>query len=197
MMCASSTVFLECRVSLFAQEAGGNVAHVCFLHLVIIATVAVDTHILEGLHDGIEIEAHVDEAVDEVLVPALIPNSPRWDHVSTRFSRKDIVKGQQVRKLVRMVPAYFAMSSSFFCVALRCSWSGGGCVRGAPACFTAQSCATQEKNSWSSIIILATSASCGSLGFGASRSMRKDRRAVLMVPTGDQPLPRISRQMAP
>lgn len=62
--------------SLLAEEAGGDVAHVCLLHLVVVAAVAVDTHILECFHDSVEVEAHIDEAVDEVLVPALVSRNP-------------------------------------------------------------------------------------------------------------------------
>ena len=45
--------------------------------------------------------------------------------------------------------------------------------------------------------ILATSASCGSLGSGVLRRDWRERRADLMVRTGDQAVPRVSRQMAP
>jgi hypothetical protein len=61
----------------------------------------------------------------------------------------------------------------------------------------AQSCAFWANALGSSIIILATSASCGSLGLGDSSNILSDIRAILMVPTGDQPLPRVSRQIAP
>jgi hypothetical protein len=45
--------------------------------------------------------------------------------------------------------------------------------------------------------MLATSASCGSLGSGVLRSDCKERRADLIVRTGDQAVPRVSRQIAP
>lgn len=54
---------------------------------------------------------------------------------------------------------------------------------------------TNESGSVKSI--LATSASCGSDGFGFSRSILIESRAVLIVWTGDQLVLRISRQIAP
>ena len=45
--------------------------------------------------------------------------------------------------------------------------------------------------------MLATSASCGSLGSGVLRRDWRERRADLIVRTGDQAVPRVSRQMAP
>jgi hypothetical protein len=45
--------------------------------------------------------------------------------------------------------------------------------------------------------ILATSASCGSLGSGVLRRDCKERRADLIVSTGDQAVPNVSRQIAP
>jgi hypothetical protein len=45
--------------------------------------------------------------------------------------------------------------------------------------------------------MLATSASCGSLGSGVLRRDCRERRADLMVRTGDQAVPNVSRQIAP
>jgi hypothetical protein len=45
--------------------------------------------------------------------------------------------------------------------------------------------------------MLATSASCGSLGSGVLSRDCKDRRADLIVSTGDQAVPNVSRQIAP
>lgn len=45
--------------------------------------------------------------------------------------------------------------------------------------------------------MLATSASCGSLGSGVLRRDWRERSAALMVRTGDQADPRVSRQIAP
>jgi hypothetical protein len=47
------------------------------------------------------------------------------------------------------------------------------------------------------VSIAATSASCGSFGSGVLSRDCRERRADLMVRTGDQAVPRVSRQMAP
>lgn len=71
------------------------------------------------------------------------------------------------------------------------------CCRGASAYLIAQSCAMRTKPLGSTNNMLATSASWGSEGLGFSRSMRTERRAVLMVWTGDQLFLSVSRQIAP
>ena len=45
--------------------------------------------------------------------------------------------------------------------------------------------------------MLATSASCGSFGSGVLRRDCRERRADLIVSTGDQAVPNVSRQIAP
>ena len=45
--------------------------------------------------------------------------------------------------------------------------------------------------------ICATSASWGSSGLGSPRSSWRERRVVLMLSTGDQADPNVSRQIAP
>jgi len=45
--------------------------------------------------------------------------------------------------------------------------------------------------------MLATSASCGSFGSGVLRRDCRERRADLIVNTGDQAVPNVSRQIAP
>ena len=68
---------------------------------------------------------------------------------------------------------------------------------GAFACLMAHSLATCWNCTGSFINILATSASCGSLGSGVLRRDWRERRADLIVRTGDQAEPRVSRQIAP
>jgi hypothetical protein len=68
---------------------------------------------------------------------------------------------------------------------------------GAFACLIAHSLATRWNCSGFFISMLATSASCGSFGSGVLRSDCKERRADLIVRTGDQAVPRVSRQIAP
>ena len=68
---------------------------------------------------------------------------------------------------------------------------------GAPAKRWAHSWALTRKAAGFLIICCATSASCGSVGSGASKRDCSERRAVLMVRTGDHFCERVSRQMAP
>jgi hypothetical protein len=68
---------------------------------------------------------------------------------------------------------------------------------GAPAYFCAHSAALRSNSFGSFIIILATSASCGSFGSGDSMSWPRERIAVFIVRTGDHPSFRVSRQIAP
>ena len=70
-------------------------------------------------------------------------------------------------------------------------------VFGAPACLIAHSRATRWNWSGFFMSILATSASCGSFGSGVLRRDCRERSADLIVRTGDQAEPRVSRQMAP
>jgi hypothetical protein len=68
---------------------------------------------------------------------------------------------------------------------------------GALACLMAHSLATCWNCTGLFINMLATSASCGSLGSGVLRRDWRERSADLMVRTGDQAEARVSRQMAP
>ena len=68
---------------------------------------------------------------------------------------------------------------------------------GAPAYFTAHSCATRLNSFGFRVSIPATSASCGSFGSGVLRSDCREMRAALIVRTGDHAVDKVSRQMAP
>lgn len=68
---------------------------------------------------------------------------------------------------------------------------------GAAACLMAHSRAMRWNLSGLFISMDATSASCGSLGSGVLRRDCRERRADLMVRTGDQAEPMVSRHMAP
>lgn len=72
-----------------------------------------------------------------------------------------------------------------------------GAPLGAPAYFIAHSLATCANSSGCLINILATSASCGSLGSGEARRDWREIRAFFNVMMGDQALLRVSKQMAP
>lgn len=49
--------------SSFAKQTSRDVAHVSLLQLVILATHAVDSHVLEGFDDYLDVETHGHEAV--------------------------------------------------------------------------------------------------------------------------------------
>ena len=68
---------------------------------------------------------------------------------------------------------------------------------GAPAYLIAHSRATCSNSEGFRISMLATSASCGSLGSGVLRRDCKEMSADLMVSTGDHCVLSVSRQMAP
>lgn len=63
-------------ILLLAEKSSGDIAHIRFLQLVVLAAVAVDTHKDERLDHGINVEAHVDEPVYQVLVIPLVPANP-------------------------------------------------------------------------------------------------------------------------
>lgn len=56
-----------------AKEARSDVAHICLLQFVILATHPIDADVLERGDDSFDIESHGDEAVDQLLVVALVP----------------------------------------------------------------------------------------------------------------------------
>ncbi len=60
-------------VSLLAQESGGDITHVRLLELVVLAPVAVDTNKVKGFYYGVQLEAHIDKAVNEILAVSLVP----------------------------------------------------------------------------------------------------------------------------
>lgn len=68
---------------------------------------------------------------------------------------------------------------------------------GAPAYLTAHSRALCSNSAGFRINMLATSASCGSLGSGVERSDWREIRADLIVSTGDHCDDSVSKQMAP
>lgn len=56
-----------------AKQPCRDVTHVRLLELIIFAVHAVNAYILEGSNDLRDIEAHGNEAVDEILVVATVP----------------------------------------------------------------------------------------------------------------------------
>ena len=63
------------RVSIpsrFSEQPGGDVAHVSLFELVVLTFILINPNELEGGNDAVDIEAHVDESVDEILVVALV-----------------------------------------------------------------------------------------------------------------------------
>lgn len=55
-----------------AEKSGCNVPHVGFLKLVVLAVVPVDIDVVECLDYPIDVETHVDKAVNQVLVVPLV-----------------------------------------------------------------------------------------------------------------------------
>ena len=58
--------------SRFSEQPGRDVAHVSLFELVVLTFILIDTDELEGRNDAVDIEAHVHESVDEILVVALV-----------------------------------------------------------------------------------------------------------------------------
>ena len=58
--------------SCLAQKSGGDVAHVSLLQSIVHAIILVNADIVKSLDHIVEVEAHVDETVNEILVPALV-----------------------------------------------------------------------------------------------------------------------------
>ena len=87
--------------------------------------------------------------------------------------------------------------TAFCCVAAPGRFPPTEPLEGAPAYRAAHSRATRWNSSGWRSSILATSASCGSLGSGVLSSDCRDNNADRTVKTGDQALESVSRQMAP
>ncbi len=62
---------------MFPKQPSGDITHICFLQLVVLAPITVDTHEDERIDYGIDVETHVDESVDQILVVALVPVTDR------------------------------------------------------------------------------------------------------------------------
>lgn len=60
------------KILRLAKESGCNVSHVGFLKLVVLAVVPVDIDVVECLDYSIDVETHVDKAVNQVLVVPLV-----------------------------------------------------------------------------------------------------------------------------
>lgn len=60
------------RVLWFSQQSRRDVANVCFFEGVLLAVIMVDAYEFESGDDAFEVEAHEDEAVDHVLVVAVV-----------------------------------------------------------------------------------------------------------------------------
>lgn len=54
------------------EQPGRDVAHVGFLELVVLAAHFVDADVLEGADNAFYVEAHSDEAVNEIFVVPVI-----------------------------------------------------------------------------------------------------------------------------
>lgn len=62
----------ECLVLRLSEQTRRNVTHVCFFEDVVLAIVLVDADKLKGLDHAVDVETHVNEAVDEFLVVAVV-----------------------------------------------------------------------------------------------------------------------------
>jgi hypothetical protein len=63
------------RLLRFAKQPGGDVAHVGFLELVVLATHLINPDVFKRGDDVLDVEAHGDKAVDELLVVAVVSTS--------------------------------------------------------------------------------------------------------------------------
>ena len=74
---------------LLAKESGGDISHVSFLQLVVLATVLIDANVIERLHHSVHVKSHVDEAIDQIFAVALIPARHVMSVTNSTLSRPD------------------------------------------------------------------------------------------------------------
>jgi len=59
---------------LFAEQSGRNIAHISLLKLVVSAAVLIDSDIFECRNHRGNVEAHCNEAVNQILIVSVIPS---------------------------------------------------------------------------------------------------------------------------
>lgn len=59
-------------MSRLAKQSSRDIPHVCFLELIILPIISVDVDVVECLHNSINVEAHVNKAVNQIFVIALV-----------------------------------------------------------------------------------------------------------------------------
>lgn len=57
----------------FTKKVGRDIPHISFLQLVILAAVAIDADMLEGVDDVRDLEAHGAKTIYEIFVVASVP----------------------------------------------------------------------------------------------------------------------------
>jgi len=60
--------------SRLSQQSCCDIPHICFLKFVVLAIISINIDIIEGVNNTIDVETHVHEAVDQILVVALVSN---------------------------------------------------------------------------------------------------------------------------
>jgi len=59
-------------MSRLAKQSSRDIPHVCFLELIILPIVSVDVDVVECLHNSINVETHVNKAVNQIFIIALV-----------------------------------------------------------------------------------------------------------------------------
>ena len=84
-MTSPATPSLNTATLCLAEQPCSDVAHVRLFELVVLATIAVDADVFESVDDGLNIEAHSDEAVYEILVVAVVSVSCQSSHTNSTW----------------------------------------------------------------------------------------------------------------
>lgn len=67
-------------MSRLAKQSSRDITHVCFLELIIFPIISVDVDVVKCLDHSINVEAHVNKAVNQILVIALVSG-----HISAKI----------------------------------------------------------------------------------------------------------------
>ncbi len=73
-------------MSRLAKQSSRDIPHVCFLELIILPIISVDVDVVESLHNSINVETHVNKAVNQIFVIALVSV-----HTSAKFRYSETV----------------------------------------------------------------------------------------------------------
>ena len=58
--------------SVYGKKPSGNITHVSFLQFVVVPIILIDADESESIHYTIEVEAHVDESVNEIGIVTVV-----------------------------------------------------------------------------------------------------------------------------